>query len=1247
MAGNDVDIYIRGHNGQAIRVIRDTEGRLHDMRGRFVSESALMSGAMNKVGKSIGSLIPIATAAIPVTAALGAATLKTAGAAGGAVTALAAFGAAAAGQISSLSEAAEAQKKYEDAVAKSGRGSKQAAEAQRAASAALASMPEATQRAAVGFQTLKGTFQEWSDGLAGFTMAPAEKSFALMGRLLPELTPMVEGTSTQLGRLMDVAGGAMSTPGFDALSKKFSTFANDSLKSAVDGIIHFARTLSDGETSGPLQAFMDYAERNGPAVKETLSSLGDAVSTLVEAAADAGPGMLTLVNAAAQLVAALPPELVTVLLQTAVALKAVSLAGAAAGAVAGGVAALGARITALGAASAAAGGGLVGMNAALNTMGAGGKAMLAAGAVGALALVMHQLSDNKGPVAVDELTTSLNTLATTGQVTGALKGNFDEMSASIAIMSKGASDNKFLQLTSDMGTWLGIATGPSISDARKNVEAWDEVMANNVKAGNPKLAAAQFEILRKAWLAADGDLGELKESTAGYSDAQADAKFELEYAAQSMGVFGQAAQDTSAKLEAQRGAADGLRASILALNDVNRSAHDAQTQFEGALDGLTESFAKHGATLSADTEAGRANRDAMSQASAAQDELLASGIAAGDSLASMTSKSESLRTEMMRLATEAFGGSKQAATDYVNTLLGVPSEIKTMITAEKEQAVAGVREVQAALAATPGAKSIKVDALNGAAIAALEAVGLKVRQLPDGRTEVYAANGNALDRIDAVGRALAALNGRTATTYVQTVKLGGASMYSNKQVPKAATGGLYTGAAFRYADGGPVRGPGTGTSDDVPAPWLSNGEFVMKTAAVQKYGERFMQSVNDGEFKGAGYAKGGKVTDAQRAAAKARADAERSARADLRGQFGVNRFGRMAGWSQTPFQKGLGAPQDLGSLVSALSKARGDIGAATSGRTESSLLRTLDSVGRRLIGQEKALGRVNGALEKARDKLDSLKSAAASLSSSVRSGILTSANITRGNNSGGPVTVAGIMGGLTESRDKGSAFAQALKDLKKAGLDKGLIEEIGQAGTDGGGLETAGALLGASGSEIASLNELRAEIVKSAGAAGATTADAMYGAAIKAQTTSVNKLQQSQDRLEKSMAELARAMEKTLAKAIGKKAAGGIVGGSGRTLVGEHGPELLDLAVGSRVWSNADSRRLMGEAAAPWASMLNTPRRSSGVRGAAGGAQEVRVVLEIQGTGNSRYQDFLVNELQQAVRARGSIEATLKPPRGR
>ena len=38
-----------------------------------------------------------------------------------------------------------------------------------------------------------------------------------------------------------------------------------------------------------------------------------------------------------------------------------------------------------------------------------------------------------------------------------------------------------------------------------------------------------------------------------------------------------------------------------------------------------------------------------------------------------------------------------------------------------------------------------------------------------------------------------------------------------------------------FARGGPIYGPGTGTSDSIPA-WLSNGEFVVRAAAVRKYG---------------------------------------------------------------------------------------------------------------------------------------------------------------------------------------------------------------------------------------------------------------------------------------------------------------------------------------------------------------------------------------------------------------------------
>ena len=45
------------------------------------------------------------------------------------------------------------------------------------------------------------------------------------------------------------------------------------------------------------------------------------------------------------------------------------------------------------------------------------------------------------------------------------------------------------------------------------------------------------------------------------------------------------------------------------------------------------------------------------------------------------------------------------------------------------------------------------------------------------------------------------------------------------------------------ATGGQVRGPGTSTSDSIPA-WLSDGEFVMRAKAVKKYGLPKMHAMN-------------------------------------------------------------------------------------------------------------------------------------------------------------------------------------------------------------------------------------------------------------------------------------------------------------------------------------------------------------------------------------------------------------------
>jgi len=75
-------------------------------------------------------------------------------------------------------------------------------------------------------------------------------------------------------------------------------------------------------------------------------------------------------------------------------------------------------------------------------------------------------------------------------------------------------------------------------------------------------------------------------------------------------------------------------------------------------------------------------------------------------------------------------------------------------------------------------------------------------------------------------------------------------------------GGQYTGtlstlfsSGWGFAEGGHVRGPGTSTSDSIPA-YLSNGEYVIKADAVSRYGRGFFDSLNAKRYASGGYVGG-------------------------------------------------------------------------------------------------------------------------------------------------------------------------------------------------------------------------------------------------------------------------------------------------------------------------------------------------------------------------------------------------------
>jgi hypothetical protein len=647
------------------------------------------------------TMLSLAPAAVPVAAALAPIAVH-AGAAG---LAVAAFGAAVIPQIGNLKDAAGAQDKYTAAVTKYGAQSKQAMAAQQFVADSLSSMPAATQRASAAYSNLRDTFREFSDSNAKFTMAPVEKSFAVLGQIIPKLTPMARGASTQLDRLVSVAGGAVNTSGFDALSKKVGTFANSSLKSATDGAIHFMRALSEGKSSGPIASFFAYAKAQGPAVKELLTNVAKAVSNLLQGASQAGPGMLSLVNAFAKLVAAVPPSLVGNLMQVYAAFKLIKLAGAGIGVAAEGITSLRTAITGLTAASAAAGGGMAGLRAAFMSLGTAAKAGVIVAGIAAVAVVFSKLSDmgKKAPPDVDRMTTALGNLGRTGKVSGEALRSYGKdlggLADSLRTLSRPSNLDKTQQFLTSL---VGMDSTP-VADAKKNLDAVDKSLANMVKGGKADMAKAAFDDVAKAMQKQGLSSKELRSKLDDYKSALADQALEAKLTAQSQGLFGQSAQDTAAKLDAQKASADGLRGAIQALNDAQRQGLGGMIGFESAIDAASKAAKDNAGALSMNHGVLDLNSEKARNAASALQDLADKTDGAATSARESGSSWETVngiyargRSELVKSA-RAMGLTKAEAGQLADQILRIPDKKSTKLEMRTEDAVSGLDSVLSAL----------------------------------------------------------------------------------------------------------------------------------------------------------------------------------------------------------------------------------------------------------------------------------------------------------------------------------------------------------------------------------------------------------------------------------------------------------------------------------------------------------------------------------------------------------------------
>lgn len=301
-------------------------------------------GGIKGLGAMAGKMFALGPALAPAVAAAGgmAAAFASAGAGAGA------FFAAVKPQFAEITNAADLYTKAMEAQAQGGAQAKAAMDAYKQS---LADMPAATRATATEFIGLKGDFKAWSDSLAGDTMPVFTQGLKTVRGLLPSLTPFVKdaaATFTEFGQKMATGVKSDGFKSFmadlrasaqETLPNLLSTFAN--IGKGFGGIIQAFLPMS-GQLTGGLARLTSSFAKFGASLKDSAGfakfsqlasagggALGNLATALGQILVSLQPvlGATTqLATVFANLVAAIPVDVLTAFGQILLVVKAATLA---------------------------------------------------------------------------------------------------------------------------------------------------------------------------------------------------------------------------------------------------------------------------------------------------------------------------------------------------------------------------------------------------------------------------------------------------------------------------------------------------------------------------------------------------------------------------------------------------------------------------------------------------------------------------------------------------------------------------------------------------------------------------------------------------------------------------------------------------------------------------------------------------------------------------------------------------------
>ncbi|MCX7062847.1 MAG: hypothetical protein NTZ11_18420 [Gammaproteobacteria bacterium] len=203
---------------------------------------------------------------------------------------------------------------------------------------------------------------------------------------------------------------------------------------------------------------------------------------------------------------------------------------------------------------------------------------------------------------------------------------------------------------------------------------------------------------------------------------------------------------------------------------------------------------------------------------------------------------------------------------YIDGLRNVGAELGTTLTGAFESATSAAANLGAetllwgnggAEAAKAIARSLLTEVVAGFIKAGIQASTFYALQ----QAGIVATTATSTAAAATTAATATATNATIAATAAPAAALTSLASFGSNAIPAAIGIALVSGAigallGNKFASGGYVDGPGTATSDSIPA-LLSNGEYVIRADAVNRVGRSLLDNINNGSVSR--FARGGAV----------------------------------------------------------------------------------------------------------------------------------------------------------------------------------------------------------------------------------------------------------------------------------------------------------------------------------------------------------------------------------------------------